>query len=158
MIEVFPNLFVGREEDCNRRMLYSLATIHACKDPCHRKAVGYTKRSLPRTHPYYLCKLIGFDLYLNIIDPDEPLFMSPLFLKSLDFIEKHIGERKVLVHCNLGESRAPSIALLYLSKRAKAISDEGFDCAKSDFRQRYPSYKPGLGIQSYLRANWGRFS
>jgi hypothetical protein len=32
----------------------SLAIVHACKEPCHRCAAGYTQKSLPADHPHYL--------------------------------------------------------------------------------------------------------
>ena len=160
MFEVHPNLFVGSERDCpfatrGRLAADELAVVHACKSPCHQKAVGY-RGSLPPDHPHYLVLERGNDLFLNMIDPERPLFMPPLFERSLAFIEKHIKIRKVLIHCNLGNSRSPSLALLYMAKRAKVNSDESYPAAVQDFRSVFPGYQPGLGIQIYLSRNWNQ--
>jgi predicted protein tyrosine phosphatase len=59
-----------------------------------------------------------YDLYLNIIDPPVPLFKPPLFSSFLVFADKHWRSgKKLLIHCNQGESRAPSLALLFLEKK-----------------------------------------
>ena len=63
-------------------------------------------------------------LFLNMIDPDTPLFKPPLFDSALSFIDRYFPTRKVLIHCNKGNSRAPSLALLYLAKRARVINSE----------------------------------
>jgi protein-tyrosine phosphatase len=160
MFEVHPNLFVGSDRDCpfasrGRPATEELAVVHACKSPCHQKAVGY-KGNLPPDHAHYLVLERGNDLFLNMIDPAKPLFMPPLFERSLDFIEKHINIRKVLIHCNLGNSMSPSLALLYMAKRPRVISDESYPAAMKDFRSIFPEYEPGLGIQIYLSQNWNQ--
>jgi hypothetical protein len=50
--------------------------VHACKSPCHRRAVGY-QGSLPPEHPHDLMRWHDYDLYLNLIDPPTPLFQVP---------------------------------------------------------------------------------
>ena len=142
--------------DCFYEQKYDWAVIHACKSPCHQRAVGY-KGNIPRTHSNYLTYECGNHLFLNIIDPNEPLFMPPIFISSLDFIEKHISKQEILIHCNSGLSRAPSIALLYLAKRAKAIDGESFEKASQDFVKLFPNYRPGRGISLYLYYNWHEF-
>jgi hypothetical protein len=156
MFEIYPNLFIGSESECFFVHNNDWAIIHACKSPCHQRALGY-KGSLSPTNPNYLVYEVKNHLFLNMIDPPAPLFKPPLFLESLDFIEKHISERKVLIHCNLGLSRAPSIALLYLAKRAKAINGESYLEATKDFSRLFPLYKPSRGIALYLSINWSEF-
>ena len=153
MIEVYERLLIGTESDCTAGTR-ALAVVHACKHPCHVQAVGY-RGSLPRGHPNYLVLSKDFDLYLNMIDPDKPLFMPPLFSSFMEFARKHWeAGRGVLIHCNLGESRAPTLALLFLAKHVGAISDNSFADAYRDFLPLYPDYRPGLGIQSYVTTNW----
>lgn len=82
--------------------------------------------------------------------------MPPLFERSLGFIERDIKIRKVLIHCNLGNSNSPSLALLYMAKRARVISDESYPAAMKDFRFMLPEYQPGLGIQICLSQNWNQ--
>lgn len=151
--EVHPNLFVGSDANCFFMQRDDWAVVHACKSPCHQRALDY-RRSLSSSHPNYLFFEKGNHLFLNIIDPYRPLFKLPLFTKSLEFIEKHISRRKVLIHCNEGYSRSPSLALLYLAKRVKTIDGTSFDSASQDFRKLFPHYRPKSGIVIYLKAKW----
>ena len=153
MIEVYANLFIGGEDDCFYTDREDWAVIHACKSPCHQHVLSY-RRSLPQGHPHYLIYERGNHLFLNMIDPDQPLFKPILFTKSLDFIKTQIPRRKVLIHCNLGKSRSASIALLYLAKCVGVISQTNYDEAARDFARLFPDYEPGRGIATYLEAHW----
>ena len=156
MFKVYPNLFIGTERECFFTQKDDWAVVHACKSPCHQRALGY-KGNLDKNHPNYLVYENGNHLFLNMIDPTEPLFMPPLFVASLDFVEKHISKRKVLIHCNLGLSRSPSIALLYLAKRAKIINGESYRKATQDFVKSFHQYQPRRGIALYLGIHWLEF-
>jgi hypothetical protein len=130
----------------------SLAIVHACKEPCHRCAAGYTQKSLPADHPHYLFLVRGNHLYLNLIDPPVPLFKRESFTAFFAFVDAQIKHRPVHIHCNKGESRAPSLTLLYRAKRG-LLPDESYDAARAAFEVDNP-YKPGKGIETYLRENW----
>jgi hypothetical protein len=56
MIEVYSKLFVGDELDYERKVSHQTgwATVHACKEPYHREALGYSSRGAPKDHPEYL--------------------------------------------------------------------------------------------------------
>ena len=153
MIQVQDNLFVGTESDC-RHGDANWAVVHACKHPCHAAAVGYSG-NLPASHPNYLAFETGDDLMLNIIDPPIPLFKPELFAAFLAFAARKTEDGKtLLIHCNQGESRAPSLALLFLAKVAGTISDDSYAAAREDFEKMFRGYRPGGGIQTYLGANW----
>jgi protein-tyrosine phosphatase len=153
MFEVHKNLYIGSQQDCFYDNRSDWAVVHACKSPCHQRALNY-RGSLPSTHPHYLVYERNNHLFLNIIDPPQPRFKLPLFVASLNFIQKHIPERKILIHCNLAYSRAPSIALLYLAKREKIIDATSFRSAVADFIKIFPYYQPQRGIVIYLEKNW----
>ena len=85
-------------------------------------------------------------------------FKPQLFTESIAFIQKNIENRKVLIHCNQGFSRAPSIALLWLSKKTDIISNDSFQAALIEFRELFPRYQPGRGIVSYLSAMWDKLN
>jgi hypothetical protein len=153
MIEVYPNLYVGTDSDCFFDGRDDWVVVHACKYPCHQKAVGYHGNLSP-THPNYLVLERGSHLFLNMIDPDTPLFKPALFDSALSFIDRYLPTRKVLIHCNKGNSRAPSLALLYLAKRARVINSENYATATKDFRTKFPGYQPGRGISIYLTEHW----
>jgi len=156
MYKIHERLYVGTEQDC-RFGDNAWAIVHACKSPCHQREVGY-RESLPNTHPNYLVLERENDLVLNIIDPPRPLFMPKTFLDFLSFSEKHWDQgQSLLIHCNLGLSRSPSLALLFMAKGLHKISETSFEAAKSDFVKIYPRYMPGLGIQMYLHEHWDQF-
>lgn len=153
MVEISERLYIGSEAVC-RTGNDEWAIVHACKSPCHQQAVGY-RCNLSNLHPNYLELETDNDLYLNIIDPDRPLFMPETFSSFLDFAIRHWEQgKKILIHCNRGESRAPSLGLIFLAKYRNEISAESYMQAKAEFENLYPSYRPGLGIQTYLDGNW----
>src|SRR5882762_8838896 len=112
------------------------AVVHACKSPCHQRAVGY-QGSLPNTHANYLVLSNGQDLFLNIIDPRKPLFMPASFNVFLSFADREwLVRRKLPIHCNQGESRAPSLALLFLAKCRQALDNSSYAAAKMGFEKQ----------------------
>lgn len=156
MKEIYKRLFIGNDTEC-RTGDDTWAVVHACKSPCHQRGVGYTG-SLPKGHPNYLILEKQDDLYLNIIDPPVPLFMPELFVEFMEFAGvKWDAGKAILIHCNQGESRAPSLGMLFMAKHIKLISGDSFDTARDDFLKIFPRYTPGLGIQAYLRKHWVEF-
>jgi hypothetical protein len=156
MLEVQGGLYVGNEADC-RVGDDEWAVVHACKSPCHQRAVGY-RGSLSRNHPHYLVLEQGTDLYLNLVDPPIPLFMAPSFISFLSFARVQLKEgMKILIHCNQGESRAPSLALLLQAKLLGSISNESYEAARAEFEALFIGYNPGMGIQRYLADHWSEF-
>jgi hypothetical protein len=156
MQEIRDGLYVGDESDCGRRP-DGAAIVHACKDPCHRQAVGYSGRKLPSSHRHYLYKEDGDDLYLNLIDPPRPLFKLESFEKALEFMrEQWADEKPLLVHCNQGQSRAPSLGLLFMAKELGDLPASSYLEARQKFSKFYPIYDPGKGIQKFLQENWAQ--
>jgi hypothetical protein len=157
MIEIYQNLFVGDQEDydCNPMDFCGWTVIHACKEPYHRNAVGYTTRGAPKDSTYYFVFNKKGELCLNIVDADSPRFFSDLMMnEAISFgvagLRKGV---KVLVHCNRGESRSPIIALLIL-KAYGFFRSESFEEAESWLLSIYPLYNPGVGIREYARNKW----
>lgn len=155
MQEIHERVIVTNDLSCTRGS-EAVAVVHACKSPCHQRAIGY-RGKLPNTHPNYLVLEQENDLFLNIIDPPVPLFMPPLFTAFLEFANKHWGQgKKLLIHCNQGESRAPSLAMLFLAKGVSAIPDTSYEEARLEFEKLYPKYNPGRGIETYFSKNWSQ--
>ena len=81
--------------------------------------------------------------------------MPESFVYFMEFAKKYYNDgKKIVIHCNLGQSRAPSLALLFMAKHLKTISDKSYGLAKKEFSHIYPNYDPGNGIQIYLDKNW----
>ena len=153
MRRIIERLHVGGTHDC-RSGSSTWAVVHACKHPCHRRVLNYSN-NLHRTHPNYLTYRDGNDLYLNMIDADQPLFMLPLFTVSLGFMsEQWDAGRSLLIHCNQGGSRAPSLALLHMAKNLELVDSGSFNDARQAFKAHCPWYSPGGGIRIYLRQHW----
>jgi len=150
MIEVKHNLFVGNTNDCIG--LTDFAIVHACKEPYHRRFVGYKGRPLDKNHKEYLYALRGNELALNIIDADsKKYFAEEMINEALVFIKFYLDhDKKVLVHCNVGGSRSPSLAMLYMRDELP----EDFEEAEEAFRLIYTAYKPKNGIRGYVKEHW----
>ena len=153
MKEIHTNIFVGDDTDCEICTEdHGFSIVHACQT-CHYRVQG---GPLPSSAPGYLTFKKGHNLYLNLLDSlDEPLpeYAHPIFINALDFIHKELKAKKVLIHCNYGYSRSPSIGLAYLSA-VNLIPNDFFEQAAEKFSVLYPKYAPGRGIALYLRHNW----
>ncbi|WP_213287573.1 dual specificity protein phosphatase [Bradyrhizobium sp. sGM-13] len=164
MIEVYPNLFVGNQLDYENHVFSDYAygpkagwaVVHACKEPYHRQALGYIGRGAPKDHDEYLFAFRGDRLCLNLVDVPHVQYVNPAVIDAaLSFIASNLaGGKKVLVHCNQGQSRAPSIALLYLGKVDPQFARLKAADAIHTFQWTYPQYEPADGIAEYVLRNW----
>jgi len=160
MIEIYPNLWIGTENDYESDVKGKpdWIVVHACKEPYHRQLLGYTSRGAPKDHPEYLMAIRGNRLYLNLVDAPNPAFFDKSIIDAaLDFIHQGLLDKKnVLVHCNLGESRSPCIGLLYLAAYTEKLPRK-FETAEQTFRQIYPNYNPGAGMRGFVMQNWAKY-
>ena len=155
MIEVSKGVFVANQASgCIRAEVPGKAFVHACKQPCHQRAVGYRGSLLP-SHPLYLGMEQGNHLYLNLVDAQVPIFRPGSFPMFRDFARRQYrAGSELVIHCNQGESRAPSLALLFLAKDLKVLPADSFDAARLEFEKLYPGYSPGRGIELFMRQHW----
>ena len=160
MIEVVPNLYVGSEQDEQQiRGAPGWFVVHACKEPYHRQALGYSGRAASKDHPEYLIARRPGRLILNLVDVDDVNYIgAELVDAALAAIHERIGSDKVLVHCNQGASRSPTIALLYLVKHTDTLSGLTIDAALAAFSALYPPYNPARGMADYARINWVHYA
>lgn len=143
MVEVNPRLWVGGDDDVGPAVVNGLKLLHCAKNPWHLRAVGYLG-SLKPDHPDYLFKVSPHfeELALNLVDaPFEP--PEKLVDAALIWLDSVLlrGER-VLVHCNQGESRGPTIAYLWLHSRRGWVLEE--------FRFVYPRFNPREGMRKLI--------
>lgn len=156
MQEVDERLFVGNDSACEAVSgRDGWAVVHACKEPCHRRALGYTGRGAPNEHPAYLFARRDNDIMLNMIDAERAEFFAK---DMIDAALAHIAEMhgrglQVLIHCNMGMSRSASLALLYLARQGH-LSNTTLALAERDFRERYDVYRPAQGIRDFLDDHW----
>lgn len=162
MIEVAPNLFVGNMLDYETRAKgKAWNVVQACKEPYHRQALGYVGMAGPRDHHEYLfayrqdgdCRR----LILNMVDAPKPEFFADAMIdEALTFTAKSLeGGFKVLIHCNQGGSRAPSLAMLHLRRTSPEWQTMDFAEAEKAMGLLYAPYAPANGIREYVRKRWG---
>lgn len=162
MIEIHQNLFVGNQDDyeLNVARQGGWAVVHACKEPYHRAVLGYRGRGAPKDNPEYLVARRGDRLILNLVDADNPAYIPQEIIDTaLSFISEKLAENlKVLVHCNQGMSRSPSIGLLYLVQHTDKLPKDSFAEAERAFREFYPLYNPAGGVRGFIQSHWNFYT
>lgn len=157
MIEVAPLLWVGTQYDYEDRRWAAAewSVVQACKDPYHRKALGYKGRSPDAKHPEFFMCVRDNRLILNMVDAPDPKYVDGNTVDTtLRFIaEGRAAGRKVFVHCNQGRSRSPTLAMLALA----AEMPESFEDAETEMRSRYQPYDPGAGVRTFARDHWQHY-
>ena len=150
-----PVLFVGDDADDEEAQKKGYAILSACKDGPygHRAALGYKERGAPKGENYYHATR-GKRMVLNLLDVDNPDFIpEQVIFPALNWINKHLkAGDKVLVHCNAGRSRGPTIGMLFL--RTIGELPASFRTSEKVFRALYPDYAPGIGMRTFSRTHW----
>lgn len=162
MIEIFPSLYVGDQTDAAHLMdradqpYDGWFIIHAAKEPWHRRALGYSTPGAPKTHFEYLIARRPNRLILNIVDVADPTYIRDEIIEAaLEAIDQAINVygKKVLIHCNQGQSRAPTIAMLWL-KHHTDFEGRSHAEAVEFFKALYPPYAPAKGMAEWARQHW----
>lgn len=159
MKEIVRNLYIGSQDDYEYRVKKEPGwrVIHACKEPYHREALGYKSLGAPKESPECFFAYRGSDLILNLVDVANPQYIPKQIIEeAIQFIDKHISESKILVHCNQGQSRSAVIGLLYLHHIGE-ISTRNFRQAESEYSKHYPMYKPNNGMRMFAAENWDNY-
>ncbi len=143
------NIHIGNKNDL-QMFDDSWAFVHACKTS-HQSRLGYTKP--PKDKPYYIEFRDGNHLYLNWIDETTgEYFQVETFKTALDFIDEYISNRNIFIYCDQGQSRGPTLGLVYLAKRTDYL-ENNFEKALNKFMDVYPNYQPS-GIIKFVQLNW----
>lgn len=158
MIEIDPKLWIGAQADFEALdpALEGWAVVHACKEPHHRQALGYSGRGAPKEHPEYLMARRERRLILNLVDVDDPKYVAKEIMDAaLEHIRASLADGlSVLCHCNQGASRSPTIGMLHLA----ASLSEDFDEAVARFKEsHYEPYAPARGVLEFAREHWSSY-
>lgn len=151
-------IYVGTKEEyqdaINSGMKIVCALNRASGFVTHQSVVGWSGRGCNKEHPDYLYRLESDAIYLNMIDGDDPKYISDDMIDAaLDFIHwrLEVGE-KVFVYCSLGESRSLSIALMYMLEHGLI---EPYDSIEIFRKKYYEKYSPKKGNSEYIEDRWG---
>lgn len=152
MKQIAPRLLVGDQTIIPNPEWY---VVQAAKEPWHRRALNYTGRAAPKDHPEYLVARRDKVLILNLIDVDDPSFVSVAMIdEAVAFVRDARGrEQTVLIQCNQGQSRSPTLGMLVI---APELAPD-FENAETQFRSICPQYEPSKGMREFARANWNRY-
>lgn len=162
MVEVTKGIFTGNDYDYYLiKDKNDWAVLHCCKDPFHKDFVGY-RGSLSSNHPNYAYYIKGNEMALNLVDLDNFNkaylgFNEEMVEAAFNFLDsfKNNG-KKILIHCNQGESRGPSLCMLY-SAKCGAFDYANFEDTVYEFRYIYPNYNPKYNIYCTVRYLWEYF-
>lgn len=151
-------LYVGTKEE------YKVAIQKGMKIVCalnrvngfvtHQSIVGWKGKGCDPKSPDYLFKRETNAIYLNMIDGDDPKYISDEMINpTLDFIHEHLNlGNEIFVYCSLGESRSPSIALMYLLEYN--LIDKNQNSIEEFKTEYYPKYNPKNGNLLYIKRRW----
>lgn len=159
MIQVLGNLFVGDDDayDYGIRKYDNWAVIHACKERWHREFVGYKGRGCPKDSDEYYYAIRDREIALNMVDVDNPdWFNKDMIDIAMGFAAVYSKAYNILIHCNRGESRSPSLGLLYLAINGE-IPNSSFNEAEIAFMKLYKFYNPKKGIRQHIKCNWDSY-
>ena len=146
IVEVFPNLFVGDADGIPEAKKRSMFIIHAAKEPWHRERLGYTGRSAPKDDERYLYDIDNWTMWCNLVDAQDVKYIPDELVADIIAVMRVLlddDRHPIFIHCNKGESRAPTVALCYLLKHVPSYT-------VAMFKQVYPAYAPGPGMAAYL--------
>jgi predicted protein tyrosine phosphatase len=138
MVEIYPNLFIGSDEDSNN---WNSVIIHAARDPWFKKL---------NLSPRILWHEEENELTLNLVDARSAAYIPLAIIDfTIDFINKKIKENKVLLHCNAGLSRSASIGFIFLLGHTDVFKIEeklDLDKAAKKYLKIYKNWSPGPGM------------
>ena len=151
-------LYVGTKEEYNiakRKGMKIVCALNRAKGyVTHQSIVGWQGRGCDKSSPYYLFKETKDAIYLNMIDGDNPKYVNDEMIDpALTFIHTNLkAKEKVFVYCSLGESRSPSIALMYMLQYG--LIEKHPDVLMNFRKNYYPKYQPKNGNALYIKRRW----
>lgn len=152
------NIYIGTKEEYRTAVSQGMKIICALNRAngfvTHQSKVGWSGRGCNKDNPYYLYKEEEHAIYLNMIDGDDSKYVSDDMINAaLNFMKRHLdNDETIFVYCSLGESRSPSIALMYMLEHG--LIDVN-DNVLVDFRDKYyRNYQPKRGNLEYIQTRW----
>jgi hypothetical protein len=135
------------------------SALLCAKNPYHKDIVGYLT-NCPKDNPEYLVAYRPKEhiMALNMVDAKKPEFFSDeMVFSGLDFIRKELDKcRDVVVVCNQGESRSPTMCLMFLMKNGVYDTSLSHTEVFMEFGEENLEWNPNNGILLYAVEFWNR--
>lgn len=159
MYKIINKLYVGPVSTVQLAKECNFSVLGCCKYPLHQQNArlsgaskdGYLKIA-PSEPEYYFAER-DHAVYCNLIDAESMEYIPDVIIeRAIKFIADEIADgRNVLVVCNNGVSRSPSIALMYLIRAGFFDARYTFDDVLKVFCKKYPMYSPNKGMYDYTK-------
>ncbi len=158
-MEVIDRVYCGGDADYERaRSNSGWSFLRCCKEGPngHRQLLGYHTQGAPKG-PHYLWVRKGNVMAVNSLDIDDTeaglKIPDEAIDKGLAFAnERYKAGDKILIACNQGQSRGPSMCMAFLRTIGELPND--FLRSEKIFETLYPKYDPGRGVRSAIRRRW----
>jgi hypothetical protein len=159
--QIIDRVFSGGDKDYEKvkdREDFSIIRCAKYGPGGHKDILKYTSRAAPPGKDRYWVREGDHLLALNMIDSDDPSHFPPEMIRAgLDFAKEEYDKgRQVGFFCNQGESRGPSMALMFL--RSIGELPHPFLQSVKVFNTLYPKYEPNAGIKQFCRSHWAEYN
>lgn len=152
MKKIIENLYVGDKSEYLSAVYHGAAIVCAMNNGAGNSYHSMVGKKTP-DHPDYLYKDMGNEIYLNMIDGKDPKYIhDDMINAAVSFIDRKIRDHNVFIYCSKGQSRAPSLAMIYMMDKGLITKDRAGILA---FHRLYPGYLPGEGIKKYITHRYG---
>jgi protein tyrosine phosphatase len=143
------NIFIGNKDDEKKIDKKTFVIVHACKSYFDKIEIASGFRNNSNI------KESKCELYINWVDlPDSKSFDLKTFNDALFWMKENNSEDKnMFVHCDWGQSRSPTLVMVFMAKVLKVLPDNFFD-ALEEFKILYPEYITPSGISKFTKENW----
>lgn len=135
------------------------SALLCAKHPFHKEIVGYSN-NCPKDNPEYLIAHRPEQnlMALNMVDAKRPEFFSKeLVYPGLIFISQELEKgNDVVVVCNKGESRSPTMCLMFMMIDGFFDFSLSFDDVIYEFSLLARDWNPGQGILEYCKNFWNK--
>jgi hypothetical protein len=154
--EIYHHVYVGDDTAYDRlKDKDGWSFLRCCKygPGGHAQTLGYHTLAAPEGREHFVVKR-GHLMALNMLDLDDPHYVDPeMVQQGLDFAkEELLSGRKLLIACNAGQSRGPTMGLMFL----RSIGDmpHAYLMSQRIYHTIYDAYKPSQGIEQFARSVW----
>lgn len=155
MLKLTDHLYLGRCLESPHASQGRRTLLYVCHWPCGRADTRY--EALPEC-PAAAAVTRGSEngrlKFLDLVNVEIPHYRTADMMAILDLIDSKLSFGDVVLISERAESRAPSLALLWLAFRGRLISRSSFAAARSDFTRLCPDYIPWPGWVIFLEQEW----